>query len=125
MVGIRSGFLLGETAYFQGRLLLVSGLVICHALLLQTIHDLRKVLETAMWIGVDREKANQRDIQPIHLAAANGHAEILQHLLNEPWKGYNKLFVETFLNVQVETIGTNNTNVEFVGGRCWMLKCVL
>lgn len=52
----------------------------------KTILDLRKVLETAMWIGVDREKANQRDIQPIHLAAANGHGEILQHLLNAPWK---------------------------------------
>lgn len=55
----------------------------------KTILDLRKVLETAMWIGVDREKANQRDIQPIHLAAANGHGEILQHLLNAPWKWQN------------------------------------
>ena len=65
---------------------LVRGFLIGSISCSKTILDLRKVLETAMWIGVDREKANQRDIQPIHLAAANGHGEILQHLLNAPWK---------------------------------------
>ena len=36
---------------------------------------LRDMLETLIWVGVDRNKARERKLHPVHIAAAGGHID--------------------------------------------------
>ena len=39
------------------------------------------MVETLIWVGVDMEKAKQREWQAIHVAALNGYTEVIECLL--------------------------------------------
>ena len=46
---------------------------------------LREMLETLIWVGVDREKAKERKLQPVHIAAANGHSDTCSDVVGFSW----------------------------------------